>query len=178
MNTLTKYFLKGLLFLTPIIVTLYVLYLIVSAVDRVSGVTIPGIGFLILEDLFAEAEILAAERLQQRMVRFVHLDAHFLVPGMAPVGGPDQFLELRPIVVAADGMVVGDDTAAFGDIFQQALPQQLFDRVDIGAMLCELAHVRFGRGRIAHIRTHGKYDRRYRRRDDRHRCHISGWDRF
>jgi uncharacterized membrane protein len=47
MNTLTKYFLKGLLFLTPIIVTLYVLYFIVSAVDRVSGVTIPGIGFLI-----------------------------------------------------------------------------------------------------------------------------------
>ena len=47
MNTLTKYFLKGLLFLTPIVVTLYVLYLIVTVVDRIAGVRIPGMGFLI-----------------------------------------------------------------------------------------------------------------------------------
>ena len=47
MNTLTKYFLKGLLFLTPIVVTIYVLYLIVTAVDRIAGVRVPGMGFLI-----------------------------------------------------------------------------------------------------------------------------------
>jgi len=47
MNTLTKYFFKGLLFLIPIVVTLYVLYLIVSTVDRIFGFTVPGLGFLI-----------------------------------------------------------------------------------------------------------------------------------
>lgn len=47
MNTLTKYFFKGLLFLIPIAVTLYVLYLIVSTVDRIFGFTVPGLGFLI-----------------------------------------------------------------------------------------------------------------------------------
>jgi uncharacterized membrane protein len=47
MNTLTKYFFKGLLFLIPIVATLYVLYLIVSTVDRIFGFTVPGLGFLI-----------------------------------------------------------------------------------------------------------------------------------
>ena len=47
MKTLTKYFFKGLLFLIPIVVTLYVLYLIVSTVDQIFGFNIPGLGFLI-----------------------------------------------------------------------------------------------------------------------------------
>jgi uncharacterized membrane protein len=47
MNTLTNYFFKGLLFLTPIIVTLYVLYLIITGIDQLFGVHIPGLGFLI-----------------------------------------------------------------------------------------------------------------------------------
>jgi uncharacterized membrane protein len=47
MKTLTNYFLKGLLFLAPIIVTLYILYFIVTAVDQIFGVKIPGLGFLI-----------------------------------------------------------------------------------------------------------------------------------
>ena len=47
MKTLTKYFFKGLLFLIPIVVTLYVLYLIVSTVDKIFGLKVPGLGFLI-----------------------------------------------------------------------------------------------------------------------------------
>lgn len=47
MKTLTKYFFKGLLFLIPIVVTLYVLYLIVSTVDKIFGFNVPGLGFLI-----------------------------------------------------------------------------------------------------------------------------------
>jgi uncharacterized membrane protein len=47
MNTLTKYFFKGLLFLVPIVVTLYVLYLIVSTVDQIFGFKVPGLGLLI-----------------------------------------------------------------------------------------------------------------------------------
>lgn len=47
MKTLANYFLKGLLFLTPIIVTLYILYFSVAAIDRIFGVKIPGLGLLI-----------------------------------------------------------------------------------------------------------------------------------
>lgn len=47
MNTLTQYFFKGLLFLAPIVVTLYVLFVIISAVDQVFRVRIPGLGILI-----------------------------------------------------------------------------------------------------------------------------------
>jgi uncharacterized membrane protein len=47
MKTLTNYFLKGLLFLAPIVVTLYILYFIISAVDQIFGIKIPGLGFLI-----------------------------------------------------------------------------------------------------------------------------------
>lgn len=47
MNTFTKYFFKGLLFLIPIVVTLYVLYMIVATVDKIFGLTVPGLGFLI-----------------------------------------------------------------------------------------------------------------------------------
>jgi uncharacterized membrane protein len=71
MNTLTKYFLKGLLFLTPIIVTLYVLYLIVSAVDRVSGVTIPGIGFLITVTLVTVTGFLVSTFLARGAARLI-----------------------------------------------------------------------------------------------------------
>lgn len=47
MNNLTKYFFKGLLFLIPIVATLYVLYLIVSTVDEIFSFKVPGLGFLI-----------------------------------------------------------------------------------------------------------------------------------
>lgn len=47
MKTLTQYFLKGLLFLAPIVVTLYVLFVIISAVDQIFRVRIPGMGILI-----------------------------------------------------------------------------------------------------------------------------------
>jgi uncharacterized membrane protein len=46
-KTLTNYFLNGLLFLAPIIVTLYILYFSITAVDRIFGVKIPGLGLLI-----------------------------------------------------------------------------------------------------------------------------------
>ncbi|MEW6054185.1 MAG: DUF502 domain-containing protein [Nitrospirota bacterium] len=47
MKTLTQYFFKGLLFLAPIVVTLYVLFVIISAVDQIFRVRIPGMGILI-----------------------------------------------------------------------------------------------------------------------------------
>lgn len=47
MKKLTTYFFGGLIFLTPIIVTLYILYLFVSRVDQLFRFGIPGLGFLL-----------------------------------------------------------------------------------------------------------------------------------
>jgi len=47
MNRLSKYFFNGLLFLAPIVMTLYILYFIVSAIDRIFRVEFPGLGILI-----------------------------------------------------------------------------------------------------------------------------------
>jgi uncharacterized membrane protein len=47
MNIITKYFFNGLLFLIPIVVTIYVLYFIISQVDQIFQFRIPGLGFLI-----------------------------------------------------------------------------------------------------------------------------------
>ncbi|MFZ5906951.1 MAG: DUF502 domain-containing protein [Nitrospirota bacterium] len=47
MNTLTNYFFNGLLFLAPIVMTLYILYFIISAIDQIFRVRIPGLGVLI-----------------------------------------------------------------------------------------------------------------------------------
>jgi len=44
---LTTYFFRGLLFLTPIVVTIYVLYFIFSEIDKIFGFNIPGLGFLL-----------------------------------------------------------------------------------------------------------------------------------
>lgn len=46
MKKLTKYFFEGLLFLTPIAVTVYVLYFVFSKIDHIFRFSIPGLGFL------------------------------------------------------------------------------------------------------------------------------------
>ena len=47
MKRFTKYFFEGLLFLTPIVVTLYVLYFVFSKIDHIFRFKIPGLGFLV-----------------------------------------------------------------------------------------------------------------------------------
>ena len=47
MKKLTTYFFRGLLFLTPIVVTIYVLYFLFSEVDNIFGFNIPGLGFML-----------------------------------------------------------------------------------------------------------------------------------
>jgi uncharacterized membrane protein len=44
---LTTYFFRGLLFLTPIVVTIYVLYFVFTEIDNIFGFNIPGLGFLL-----------------------------------------------------------------------------------------------------------------------------------
>jgi uncharacterized membrane protein len=47
MKRIAAYFVSGLLFLTPIVLTLYILYIFVSSVDQVFSFGIPGVGFLL-----------------------------------------------------------------------------------------------------------------------------------
>ena len=47
MKKLTRYFFEGLLFLVPIVVTIYVLYIVFIKIDRIFGFDIPGVGFIV-----------------------------------------------------------------------------------------------------------------------------------
>ncbi len=47
MKKITKYFLEGLLFLAPIVLTLYVLYFVFSRVDHIFRFRAPGLGVLV-----------------------------------------------------------------------------------------------------------------------------------
>jgi uncharacterized membrane protein len=71
MNTLTKYFFNGLLFLTPIIVTLYIFYFIVSAIDNIIGVETPGLGFLITIPLVTAIGFFVSTFLARGAARFI-----------------------------------------------------------------------------------------------------------
>ncbi|HEB74878.1 MAG TPA: DUF502 domain-containing protein [Nitrospirae bacterium] len=47
MKKLTEYFLKGLLFLIPLVATVYVVYLVFIKIDRLFSFDIPGVGFVV-----------------------------------------------------------------------------------------------------------------------------------
>lgn len=71
MNTISNYFFKGLLFLAPIVVTLYVLYLIVSTVDQIFNLNIPGLGFLITIALVTAIGFLVSTFLAKGAARII-----------------------------------------------------------------------------------------------------------
>lgn len=47
MRRVTTYFARGLLFLVPIVVTMYVLYMVFIRVDQIFRFSVPGVGFLL-----------------------------------------------------------------------------------------------------------------------------------
>lgn len=71
MTTISNYFFKGLLFLAPIVVTLYVLYLIVSTVDQIFNLNIPGLGFLITIALVTAIGFLVSTFLAKGAARII-----------------------------------------------------------------------------------------------------------
>jgi len=71
MNTISRYFLKGLLFLVPIVVTIYVLYLIVSTVDHFFGFEVPGLGFLITIALVTAIGFFVSTFFARGVARFI-----------------------------------------------------------------------------------------------------------
>ncbi len=47
MKRISQYFLQGLLFLVPLVVTLYVIYWVFIRIDRVLSLSVPGLGFVV-----------------------------------------------------------------------------------------------------------------------------------
>ena len=71
MKKLSKYFFEGLLFLTPIVVTLYVLYFVFSRVDHIFRFGIPGLGFLVTVGLVTVIGFLVSTFLARRAVMVI-----------------------------------------------------------------------------------------------------------
>lgn len=47
MKKISQYFLRGLLFLVPLVVTLYVIYWVFVRIDRLLNLPVPGLGFVV-----------------------------------------------------------------------------------------------------------------------------------
>lgn len=71
MKRLASYFFKGLLFVAPITVTLYIFYLIFTSVDALLGLEIPGLGFLVTIVLVTFIGFLGSNILTNRLFYFI-----------------------------------------------------------------------------------------------------------
>lgn len=116
MKKLTKYFLEGLLFLTPIVVTLYVLYFVFSRVDHIFRFRIPGLGFLVtiglvtaigflVSTFLARGAVMVVDRLFGRMpvAKMIYSSIKDLVNAF--VGEKRQFNQPVLVSLSPDGAV-------------------------------------------------------------------------
>ncbi|ADH84905.1 DUF502 domain-containing protein [Desulfurivibrio alkaliphilus] len=71
MKTIGKYFLHGLLFLVPLLVTLYVLYLVFATIDGIFPFTVPGAGFLLTIGLILAVGFVTSNLLGRGLVQLV-----------------------------------------------------------------------------------------------------------
>jgi uncharacterized membrane protein len=68
MNTLAKSFFKGLLIVVPLVATVYIIYLVVTVVDGVVGVPIPGLGLGLTIVVITIIGLLASNAIGRRFV--------------------------------------------------------------------------------------------------------------
>ncbi|MFZ5907058.1 MAG: DUF502 domain-containing protein [Nitrospirota bacterium] len=71
MKKLTTYFFQGILFLTPVFATIYIVYFIFSEVDQIFGFTIPGLGFLLAVALITTTGFLVSTFLARGAANFI-----------------------------------------------------------------------------------------------------------
>ena len=95
------------------------------------------VGRPVLVDLIGDAEVLPAEGRHQRMPRLLHRDADLLGPRVPRERRAEQFLELRPVPVGGDGEMKAHDPAAVFEEIQEALAEDLFHRLRVGAELLQ-----------------------------------------
>lgn len=71
MNRISQYFLQGLLFLVPVVATVYVIYVIFSKIDGIFSFGIPDLGFLLTIGLILAVGFVASNLLAGRAMRLV-----------------------------------------------------------------------------------------------------------
>jgi uncharacterized membrane protein len=71
MKKLTRYFFEGLLFLVPVVATIYVVYIIFVKIDSLFKFTLPGLGFLVTILTIVVVGFVASNFLTSRIVRLV-----------------------------------------------------------------------------------------------------------
>lgn len=131
MKTLVSNFLRGCLIVVPVLATLYVLYFVVHAMDRMLGVAVPGLGFVLVVALISTVGAFASNVVGKRLlalpdrvlgqVPFVKLIYTSLRDVMAALVGERRSFD-RPVLVALDergelkalGFVTREDLSAFG----------------------------------------------------------------
>lgn len=69
MKKLTRYFLEGLLFLVPIVVTIYVLFLVFIKIDGIFKFKIPGLGFLVTIITITVMGFVASHFVTKRLIK-------------------------------------------------------------------------------------------------------------
>lgn len=111
MNKLSQYFLQGLLFLVPVVATLYVIYVIFAKIDGLFAFAVPGLGFLLTialilavgfvsSTLLANSVMLGVDRIFARMplITMIYTSIKDLVDAF--VGDKKSFN--KPVLVALD----------------------------------------------------------------------------
>ncbi|MFA7347525.1 MAG: DUF502 domain-containing protein [Desulfurivibrionaceae bacterium] len=71
MKKISQYFLQGLLFLVPVVSTVYVIYAIFSKIDGIFPFDMPGIGFLLTIGLILAVGFVASNLLANRVMLLV-----------------------------------------------------------------------------------------------------------
>jgi uncharacterized membrane protein len=71
MNTLAKSFFKGLLLVVPLVATVYLVYLVVTVVDELLGVPLPGLGLGITIVVITFIGLLASNVVGRRVVALI-----------------------------------------------------------------------------------------------------------
>lgn len=127
MKKLTKYFFEGLLFLMPIVATLYVLYFVFSRIDHIFGFRIPGVGFLLtigivtlmgffVSTFFTKGVVMVVDRLFSRMplTKMIYTSIQDLV--QAFVGEKKRFS--KPVLVT---LIQGGSVRIAGFVTRESL---------------------------------------------------------
>ena len=71
MKRILRYFLEGLLFIIPLAVSVYLIYFVFTKVDRLLGIGIPGVGFLITITLITFLGFLGSNLLTKSLLGIV-----------------------------------------------------------------------------------------------------------
>ena len=142
MKKISQYFLQGLLFLVPVVATVYVVYVIFSKIDGFFPFDLPGLGFLLTiglimavgfvsSNLLANSVMLRVDRIFARMplVTMIYTSIKDLVDAF--VGDKKSFN--KPVLVALDtesrisvlGFITREDlnTLGIADSVAVYLPQ-------------------------------------------------------